>query len=366
MKTLAAVTACAAALVGGLGGAVGPAATVWAAPAPPGQAGGPEGGRPGLVKLDAAALVGRMLWPRFEKGQRVVLRQTARKSRGGDLVIASRVTVDVLEKDGDRWVLRWRVGDVEVPAGLPEDQRRAVAAMVSRMKSPALDIEVQEGVGSVGLRDWEKARDDVVALSEKIIREAPRTAPMDEAQLAATLEAAKRRMSTREATEDLLLKQVRPYFDGAYHEVAPNKPKGERVELDMPLGPVGRWPAERTIRVEQPDPSRPGRLTVHIAAAVDKSAAKSILEEAARQAKEKTGDASAVPAPDAIDLGYTLDWTIDGGEAGEGTPPGTGWPSNVKYRTTQRVGEREWWEEYTWTLVEGPTLTGGEPGAGAP
>lgn len=339
MKTLATVMACAAAF------SAGSAAVAQANGTPPADS---QGDKPTLVKLDAAKIVGRMLWPRFEKGQRVVLRQTAQKSRGGDLVIASRVTVDVLEKDGDRWVMRWRVGDVEVPDGLPEDQKRAVAALVSRMKSPAFDIEVREGVGTVSLRDWEKARNDVIALSEKIIREAPRTAPMDEAQLAATLEAAKQKMSTREVTEEVLLKQVRPYFDGAYHEVAPGKPKVERVELAMPLGPVSVWPAERTISVEQPDKAQPGNLAVHITATVDKTAAKSILEEAARQAREKTGNASNVPAPDAIDLGYTLDWSLDAK---------AGWPLSVKYRINQRVGERSWWEEYNWTLVEGPSVS---------
>lgn len=306
---------------------------------------GPPEGPPTLVKLDAAKLVGQVLSPRFENGQRVVLRQTSQKSRSGDLVIANRVSVEVLEKAGDQWVLRWQVGEVEVPEGLPEDQRRAVAAMVAQMKSPSLDILVREGVGSVGLRDWEKARDDVLALSEKLIREAPRTAPMDEGQLTAAIDAARKRMSTREATEELLLKQVRPYFDGAYHEVAPDKPKQESVVLAMPLGPVSQWPAKRTIRIEPADAARPDDVTVHIEASVDRDGAKAILEEAARQAKEKTGDASNVPAPDAVDLGYKLDWTLD---------TRAGWPSRVNYRTEQRVGERSWWESYTWTVVEGP------------
>jgi hypothetical protein len=108
---------------------------------------------------------------------------------------------------------------------------------------------------------------------------------------------------------------------------------------------VKEWPAKRVIKVDAIDSAKPDELVVHIDATLDKEKAKTILQSVLEQVTKSGGDPKTVPAAETVDMGYHEEWTLN---------RKTGWPSPVKYRTEQKVQDRGAWEEYTWTLVEGP------------
>jgi hypothetical protein len=264
------------------------------------------------------------------------------KSKNGEIVVACRITADVIDHVGDTFVILWRMSDLELASGVPEATAKRVAALLSQHQSPVLEVQVREGVGVVGLRNWEVAAAESIALADNAMKlyvkgdaEATRKA----------IDFVKGMVSTRDGAENMLLKHVRPYFLGAYCEVSPGMTVTDDAQLPLPIGKTLELPAKRTVSFEAIDPAKPRERRLAIDYTIDRVAAKVVFESMIKEMVATLAKDKQPPSLDDYDVTMSLRWTLEAER---------GWPSDVKYSVMQKANGRAVGEDYTWTLLEGP------------
>jgi hypothetical protein len=291
-----------------------------------------------------------ILWPRFEVGQRVILRQMMRQPPNG--AVAARVQVDVVGHEGDTFVLRWQVMKPETPVGLAGTELKRFEKLTENLKSPAIDLLIREKVGVIGVKNWEQARDETLALTERLVLEEAKGSGknLDPERLKKVTEAMRSHMmNTRAATEVLLLNQIRPYFDGSYYEIHPGQERVEDVVTPWPFGGGDSRgiPAKRTIKLTAVDP----RDADHLDFSIDISLDAEVLAKAARNGVEdvaKTLDpGKPLPEIRSMEVNIAFRWQFD---------QKRGWPTKVSSVKSQSTDGKRTTEEISWTLVTGPEI----------
>ncbi len=296
---------------------------------------------------EAQPAVRSLLVPKFEKGQHVVLRQFNHQGQDGKGTVSSKVFVDVVEKAGDDVLLRWQVSEPEAPEGLTEEEHAKFNKMFANAKSPVMELVFKEGEGLIGIRDWEKTRDEIIALTERLMKESPELGGGDPEALSKAIFGMRRLMSSREATERILLKQVRPYFEGFYHRIEPGAQRVEEAQLPVPFGRTTIVPAKRTVQLTAASQTDPDVYTLIIDQVIDRDAAAEAIQAVVNDLAKGMGKTDALPTSMDIDISIALRWSFD---------TRRGWPSQVSIKNTQKIGSRNSVDEFSWMLLEGPSI----------
>ncbi len=297
-----------------------------------------------------------LLSPRFQVGQRAVIKQTLRESRKGNHLVSHLVDVEVVEKINDTFIIRWQMRPFDPPEGADPATRAAMEATVL----PPIDIIFEEGVGIAGVRHWKATRDKFLDIAEKLSLATPQPdgKPADAAVIAKTIDVMRKTlMNTREGAEAILLKRIRGYFDGGYHELTPGEPHEQEVELPFPVGRSGVLvPMTQTTLIERPTSDPATHYTCVVELRVDRGNAASAIREIVTALADDLGDPADFSEDERAEfdrmlneatIEQTFRWTLD---------VSLGWPSFASSHYKVRVLDENMTDEMTWTLVEGPSM----------
>lgn len=276
-----------------------------------------------------AAPENALLGLKLEKGLRLMLDYTE-KSAQAKAGLVRQVQVEVTEQSGDDFVIRWEVVGIDGQPVIDPDKGDELAEG-KKVKPPVLDIAFRRGVGIVGLSDWEKSRDLQMKYLERVPQTlaAARRPPAEVVQ--GTLAKVRQRLQTREATEQLLLADVKPFFAGAYVAIEPGATVNDTTTLALPFGETGTGVANRTIRLPAL-PEGAAELTLEMEATLDPAL------------NAGTGEHPVLTKR--LERQATLKWTLD---------RRLGWPKHVEYTTTDASAQRKAQTMCrTWTLTEAP------------
>lgn len=297
-----------------------------------------------------------VLSPRFQVGQHAVIKQTLRESRKGNHLVSHLVDVNVIDKINDTFVIRWQMRPFDVPDGTDPAKRAAMEAAVL----PPIDILFEEGVGVAGIRHWQATRDKFLDVAEKLSLATPQRdgTPADPAEIAKVIEIMRSTlMNTREGAESILLKRIRGYFDGGYHELTPGDPHEQEVELPFPVGRSGVLvPMTQTTLIEAPTSEPATQYTCVVELRVDRGNAANAIREIVTALANDLGDPANVSDDERAEfdrmlneasIEQTFRWTLD---------VTRGWPASASSHYKVHVLDETITDEMTWTLVDGPTM----------
>lgn len=297
-----------------------------------------------------------VLWPDFQVGQHVVLEMTYLDTSKFAKPIFATINVEVIDKTDDVFTIRWTPSNTRLPRGFPSPAMAPYICVWNGTAGPTLDILIQEDLGVIGLANWEAARDQAVADATNAlvglkgsdgVEITPEMAAENVQALRDTI------LANKDATEATLLRNVRGYFDGAYHEVAPGEVVTEDLELPWPFGDEeGLYlPATRTTRVEEPAAGPTPIYVLHIEIAPDRERFKALVNSLTETVAAKLkGPELAARAESAVSI--KVRWQLDMSK---------GWTTRASSNTriTNETGLII--NAVTWTLTQGPTMKADEP-----
>ncbi len=305
---------------------------------------------------DPAAPARSVLWPDFQVGQHVVLEMTYLDTSKAPKPVLATVTVEVIDKTDDVFTIRWTPSNVRIPRDFPNPSLAPFACVWNGTAGPTLEILIQEDVGVIALKNWEAARDQTVADAKRALvgitdgdavitpeRADQVVNPMRNAILA-----------SKDAVEATLLRSVRGYFDGSYHEVAPGKSFTEELELPWPFGDAAEGlflPMTRTTTVTTitTDPAPVYELLIDLKP--DAQRFKELVTSIADQLPASLkSDEAMKRAESAVEI--KVRWRLDTAK---------GWPTRASSTARSRGADQTTTQTVTWTLVDGPTMKAAEP-----
>lgn len=117
---------------------------------------------PAATTAPADATVRSVLWPDFQVGQHVVLEMSYLDTARAAKPILATINIDVVDKTDDVFTIRWTSSNVRIPRDLNRGNIQAFHCIMNGTAGPSLEILIQEDVGIIGLRNWEKARDTLL------------------------------------------------------------------------------------------------------------------------------------------------------------------------------------------------------------
>jgi len=321
-----------------------PAATSELAPAVAPEAAAPEGD---------SAPARSVLWPDFQVGQHVVLEMTYLDTKKSPKPVVATVNIDVIDKIDDVFIMRWKATNPRIPNDFTPMAMAAFHTIWDGTAGPTLDILVQEDMGVLGVQNWEAARDEglanaKVALLKLRENDGTPVAPEKVDALLASFAAAA--LPNEGAVDITLLRNVRSYFDGSYHTVAPGETQSEAIEIPWPFaGDAGMsLPMDRTtaLSIITTDPAPIYELSINIKPddAKFKELMKAFTEQMADNLKGAQVDKIANST-----IEHKIRWTFDTAK---------GWPTRVSSTTRLVNGGNVTTQTTTFTLVEGPMKEG--------
>lgn len=296
-----------------------------------------------------------VLWPDFQVGQHLVLMMSYLDTKKSDKPVIATVTIDVIDKIDDTFIIRWKSSDARIPKDFRPMAMAPFLTIWDGLTGPTLEILVQEDVGVLGLRNWEAARDEALAESRAAmlkVRESDGTPTAPEkvdAILASFTQAA---LPNRDAVDVTLLKNVRVYFDGSYHSVAPGETSTEDLEIAWPFGgdenlalPMSRTTTLTTIAT---DPAPIYELLINLKPddARFKELMKAFTDKMADNLKSAQLDRLANST-----IEYKVRWRLDTAK---------GWPTRVSSTTRLQSGVDVTTQTVTYALIDGPTMKAAE------
>lgn len=309
------------------------------------------------TKLDQAP-ARSILWPDFQVGQHVVLEMTYLDTKKSSKPVIATVTIDVVDKIDDVFIMRWKASNPRIPDDFKPMAIAAFHAVWDGTAGPTLDILVQEDSGVLGVQNWEAARDEGLA-SAKVallkLRENDGT-PVHPDKVDALLASfAAAALANEGAVDITLLRNVRAYFDGSYHTVAPGETQSEAIEIPWPFAGDAAMslPMDRTtsLSVISTDPAPIYELSINLKPddAKMKELMKAFTEQMADNLKGSQVDKVANST-----IEHKIRWTFDTAK---------GWPTRASSTTRIVNGGDVTTQTTTYTLVEGPTIKARDPEA---
>lgn len=298
----------------------------------------------------------RYLWPRFEKGQRVILRETKQRGEHGGREVTMRVTIDVLDRKNDEVVLRWKVDQIETTTPVPEGMKEFVTRDLRRFETAVLELVVKEGVGLVAVRNWEQAAAELVANLERDLGPAAE----DRERTQRSTEWLKQILSERKRAEPMLLESVRWYFEGGYVPLAPGMAVVDQVSDPGPFlpGEPAMVKCERRRECDRADAAAAHLRTLSTQLTFDPAELKAAFASWLASLDITTGTEKESPAIESCEAKVVHRWTLDANR---------GWPSAVECTKEQTVNGRSIRNKIRWELIEGPMPTPAEaPAADKP
>lgn len=294
-----------------------------------GLAAGPDDRGAPVSSTPVAAPDTSLLGLKLEKGLRVTL-DYSEKSAQAKAGTTRQVQVEVVDQTGEDFVIRWEVLSIDGQPVIDPDKGDALAEG-KKVKPPVLELAFRRGLGLVGLHDWQKSRDLQMTFLERVPQTLPAARRPPQELVQGTLDKVRQRLQTREATEQLLLADVRPFFAGAYTAIAPGATLNDTTELPLPFGESGTGVANRTTHLPVP-PEGAAEVTLEVEASLDPmlNATSSEHPVLTKRLERQT----------------SLKWTLD---------RRLGWPKQVVYTTTDASVQRKAQTMCrTWTLTDGP------------
>lgn len=320
-----------------------------------------EASAPAATTVPAEAAARSVLWPDFQVGQHVVLEMSYLDTAKAPKPTLATIDLDVIDKTDDVFTIRWKTSNARIPAALSGSPAAKFESLWNGTSGPTLEVLIQEDVGIIGLKNWEAARDEMLAASKRTLTGLPDEtgSPASPEYIDAIVESLRKAvLSSQDAVESTLLKNVRGYFDGSYHEVAPGTSTTEDLDLPWPFGddaealvlPMTRATAVASVATD-PAPVYELTMTMSVDSERFKELMQKFREEMADNLKNQNTDELAQS-----DIEIKLRWRLDTAK---------GWPTRASSSTRTSRGKDAKTETTSWTLVEGPTMKGAEPAEGA-
>ncbi len=327
-----------------------PAAAPASAPAVASEVAAPE--------TDPAAPARSVLWPDFQVGQHVVLEMTYLDTSKAPKPVLATINVDVIDKTGDVFTIRWTPSNARVPKEFPNPAFAPFACVWNATAGPTLEILIQEDVGIIGLKNWEGARDQAVADAQRALIGVQDKGGVITAERAQQVVMPMREaiLSTKDAVEASLLRNVRAYFDGSYHAVPPGSSFTHEFDAPWPFGEAAEGlvlPMTRTTSVNTlaTDPAPVYELLIDLKP--DAQRFKELITSLAdRMPKSFRSDEMLKRAESAVET--KVRWQFDTAK---------GWPTRASSTTRVANDTGVTTTTVTWTLVEGPKMKPADPKA---
>lgn len=299
-----------------------------------------------------AAPARSVLWPDFQVGQHVVLEMSYLDTSKSAKPILATVNIDVVDKADDVFTIRWTPSNPRVPRDFNGGAMMTFHCIMNGTAGPSLDVLVQEDVGVIGVHNWEEARDAMLADVRKdllALSDASNGALTHE-HVDSQIESLNRMLfATRDATETTLLKNMRSYFDGSYHEIAPGE--SEATEFEMPWPFAGgaedlKLPMTRTLSLATiaTDPALVYELSINVQPDPEKM--KELLTSFVQRMPEGMKTKQVEQFANST-IENKIRWTFDTAK---------GWPTRVSGTTRVKNAEQLTTQTSTFTLTEGPTM----------
>jgi hypothetical protein len=311
----------------------------------------PEAAAPEGDPADAAP-ARSVLWPDFQVGQHVVLEMMYLDTSKAPKPILATITIDVLDKTDDVFTIRWTPSNARIPREFNEGRMMAFHCIMNGTAGPTLEVLIQEDVGVIGLRNWQEAGDALLAdvRKELLVIADMSGGAMTPENVDSQVDSLKRMLfSTRDGVETTLLKNMRAYFDGSYHKVAPGESETSEFDVPWPFAqtqgdlmlPMTRTLSLATITV---DPSPVYELSISVQPNPEKmkelltSFIQSMPEGMKTKQVEELGNST---------IENKIRWTFDTAK---------GWPTRTSATTRLKNGDQVTTQTSGFTLVEGPTM----------
>lgn len=305
---------------------------------------------------DSAAPARSVLWPDFQVGQRVVLEMSYVDTSKFSKPILATINVEVIDKIDDVFTIRWTPSNTRIPRDLPNRAMAHFMCVWNGTAGPSLDILIQENVGVIGLANWEAARDHAVAEAKKSIIGLKGTDGVEiTPEMADTTVGPIRDaiLANKDAAESSLLRNVRGYFDGAYHEILPGETVSEDLELPWPFGDEeGLYlPATRTMHVTEATSNPAPTYDLRIEITPDRERFKALVNSLAERLDDRLKEPEVLDRAESA-VNIKIRWQFDTAK---------GWPTRAS-STSRITGDAGVIiNTATWTLVKGPTMKSAEP-----